>query len=356
MDGTSLSLVVIDPNGRVTRVMSAPIPGDLRYLQASASGVDDKGRLIYRAPMVFTQSPGGPALNAPQVTDSAAIVRADFDTRKVDTIGRVKIVPSRPSLTQDANGKMKMKMIINPLVAVDEWAVLSEGSVAFVRGHDYHVDWLHPDGTRSSSGKFPFDWKRLTDEDKQHLIDSARTAQQAAQAKTAQDMKSGKLGAAVDEMAALAGAKAAAGGGGGGGGTLVVSRAGGGDGGGSGGAPGTSMAFGIGPGGLLTPETEYVPLKEIADYYPPIRSGAAKADLDGNLWILPTTSAQSKAGELVYDVVNNKGELTERVRVPAGRSIAGFGRGGVVYLMSRDASNNWFLERTRILGGKRVAQ
>jgi hypothetical protein len=73
------------------------------------------------------------------------------------------------------------------------------------------------------------------------------------------------------------------------------------------------------------------------------------------VWILPTSSAQSKAGELVYDVVNNRGELTHRVRLPLGRSISGFGHNGVVYLMQRDAAGaGWFLERTRILNTTRT--
>ena len=83
----------------------------------------------------------------------------------------------------------------------------------------------------------------------------------------------------------------------------------------------------------------------------PLRTEAVKADADGNLWILPTTSAQSKHGELVYDVVNNRGVLTHRVRMPLERSIAGFGKGGVVYLMYRDADPKigWTLERTNIV-------
>jgi hypothetical protein len=72
------------------------------------------------------------------------------------------------------------------------------------------------------------------------------------------------------------------------------------------------------------------------------------ADLDGNLWILPTTSAQSKQGELVYDVVNPKKGLFQRVRMPLGRSIAGFGKGGVVYLQSGDRTNGFYLERARV--------
>lgn len=73
-----------------------------------------------------------------------------------------------------------------------------------------------------------------------------------------------------------------------------------------------------------------------------------RADLDNNLWILPSTSARSLQGELVYDVVNRQGVLFQRVRVPLGRSIAGFGRGGVVYLQSGDIRTGFHLERTRL--------
>ena len=91
-----------------------------------------------------------------------------------------------------------------------------------------------------------------------------------------------------------------------------------------------------------------IPLSEIADYYPAIRPGAAIPDLDGNLWLLPTTSKQSLHGELVYDVVNTKAEIFERARLPLGRLVAGFGKGGVVYLTSGDTKNGFYLERTRL--------
>ena len=86
----------------------------------------------------------------------------------------------------------------------------------------------------------------------------------------------------------------------------------------------------------------------IADYAPPMRVNATMADLDDNLWILPRVSTLSKRGELIYDVVNSKGELFERVRVPLGRAIAGFGRGGIVYLTSGDMKNGYYLERSRL--------
>ena len=67
-------------------------------------------------------------------------------------------------------------------------------------------------------------------------------------------------------------------------------------------------------------------------------------------WTVRTTS-QSKNGELVYDVVNPKHGFVQRVRLPLGRSIAGFGKGGVVYLQVGDIRSGFFLERTTILKG-----
>ncbi|MEP6781572.1 MAG: hypothetical protein ABJC26_16860 [Gemmatimonadaceae bacterium] len=357
VDGTSLSLLVIDPTGKIAHVMSAPKPADLRFLSGSASGVDAKGDLVYRGALVINTSrisgppvAGGAATPPIAPPDSSPIVRASFDTRQVDTLGRVKTQSgNRGTVSADANGKMAIRMTINPLQTVDEWAVLSDGTIAFVRGHDYHVDLLKPDGKTFSTEKLPFDWKRLSDGDKQALIDSARTAMDKAQAdaKATAAANGGRGGA---EMAMVAGMAAMGGGMGGGGMSVEIHRDGGGGAIGGGGPPGGMGGFQMG-----APVIEFVSLKEIADYYPAIRQGAAKADLDGNLWILPTTSAQAKHGELVYDVVNNRGVLFQRVRLPEGRAIAGFGHNGIVYLMYKDGTAGWMLERTKILNAARAA-
>jgi hypothetical protein len=356
--------LVIDPFGKVAHVMSAPKPGDLRFLASGASGVDPQGNLVYRGGGQVTQvnrSAAGPnaAPVVAQPPDSSPILRANFETRAVDTLGRVKLLGGpRINMTQGADGKMIVKSTVNPLVTVDDWAVLSDGSVAFVRGHDYHIDWIRADGSRASTAKLPFDWKRLTDDDKQKLIDSARTAiDKAAADLKAAAAKNGINGSTMGEVEKMAAAMGATGGMAGGGGAMggmeirVVRAEGGG---GGGGAP---MTFSTAPGGgmaMPAMQTEFVPISEIPDYYPAIRPGAAKADLDGNLWVLPTTSAQAKAGELIYDVINNRGELFQRVRLPIGRSIAGFGRNGVVYLMYREGTTGWYLERTRILNNTRA--
>jgi hypothetical protein len=64
-----------------------------------------------------------------------------------------------------------------------------------------------------------------------------------------------------------------------------------------------------------------------------------RADADGNLWVLTIPTKPQPAGS-VYDVINGKGEVTERVLIPEGRTILGFGPGGVVYLAKRGYGTN----------------
>ena len=354
VDAASSSLLVIDPFGKVARVMSAPKPGDLRFLGGGQAYTDDKGRLLYRGAMMITQNrnlnPG--ERPAPiQPPDSAPILRADFDTRMVDTVGRVKLSNgTRVNMEQGADGKMSVKMTINPVQTIDDWTVLADGSLAFVRGQDYHVDVIDAkSGEVTHGGKLPFDWKRLTDDDKLKLIDSARVANENAQ------KAAGTNGNGTFQMDGPPGGGLPGGGAPGEVRVMVMSGPGGGGGGATvGGAELGGMGGGR-PMQMGAPKFEFPPLKEIADYYPAIRAGAAKADLEGNVWILTTTTAQSTGGELVYDVINKKGELVQRVRLPVGRSLAGFGKGGVVYLQSGDRTNGFVLERTNLLGGGRSA-
>src|SRR5205807_944808 len=71
----------------------------------------------------------------------------------------------------------------NPLPAADDWAVLSDGTVAVVRSHDYHVDWVHPDGTIISTPKMSFDWRGISLEQKEHIRDSVKAFYDAEIAK-----------------------------------------------------------------------------------------------------------------------------------------------------------------------------
>lgn len=310
--------VVLDASGKIVRAIAPPPMGvgngmTIRFPPAELS--DPKGRLYTRG---VTQILMGRV-------DSTSLVRADLDARTVDVVGMLRSTGGRNRPDAPINGRRVVTSIIQPVPTEDSWTVLSDGTLAIVRGEDYHVDWVLPDGTKSSTAKLPFDWKRLTDAEKQHMIDSARVVWDSLML-----IRNRRVGAADANGNVLpTGGGDPDGGGGGGGG-----RSGG------GGPPANNDAG--------YQRMDFPPLSEIPDFYPPVHRDGALADLDGNLWILPTTSAQSQHGELVYDVVSPKRGLFTRVRMPVGRSLVGFGRGGVLYLQSGDRKNGFHLEKATI--------
>jgi hypothetical protein len=85
---------------------------------------------------------------------------------------------------------------------------------------------------------------------------------------------------------------------------------------------------------LQIPDVRLVAPDDLPDYYPAFRMGAARADIEGRLWI--RTTEPSAAGP-IYDIINGEGVLVDRVRLPYGRVIAGFGP-GVVYMGVLDDS------------------
>lgn len=332
VDAPSQSLVLIGPDGTVGRTLSAPADAGIWTVISSSAGVDSRGRLIYRGlEMRHERKPGaggGLSVNLPGFgrapisnADSLPLIRGDLATRSVDTIAALKnLSASRMAISTAPNGDAVFTTYVNPLLSGDEWTLLSDGTIAIVRGQDYRVDWIDADGKVTSTPKLPFDWRRVTDDDKQRIRDSAAIAVAQADSEVSARIRAATGGATGGAAAAVVGRGGAGGASGGGGAPRGMHRV-----------------------------TTIAPISEMPDYVPSIRAGAVLGDRDGNLWILPTTSAQSKAGELVYDVVNRQGELFERVRLPLGRSIIGFGPGGVVYLVHGDLTNGFVLERTRIV-------
>ena len=81
----------------------------------------------------------------------------------------------------------------------------------------------------------------------------------------------------------------------------------------------------------------WVSPSELPDYKPPFFNGQVRADGDGNVWVL-TIPTRAIPGGPVYDVINSRGELVDRVQIPVNRTIVGFGSGGVVYLAAREGT------------------
>jgi len=326
VDPQSLSMLVLDPAGKVARVMSVPNAQDAMSFAGALGGsvMDSQGRLVYRAAPRFEFRGMGPAAGGPpripDMPDSAAIFRIDLATRKLDTVAYIKTQKIKMNTTQDDNGGVRMVSEINPLPVIDEWALVSDGSVAIVRGRDYHIDWVNADGSRTSTPKIPFEWQRLSDEDKVAFIDSVKAARE-------------RMGANAPQIATTGGGNQTRNGpppGMDGGPQVMIFR---GPPGGDGARP---NAGGAGTGTMnVTPQMNFVAPSELPDYKPVFLNGFVRADLDGNVWIR-TIPTKATAGGPVYDVVNRTGQLVERVQVPVNRAITAFAPGGVVYLTSRD--------------------
>src|SRR5437868_8322012 len=324
VDPQSMSMMVIDPNGKMTsRVMALPRSEDAGMLGGAlgaTAALDAKGRLVYRVPFRFVRNGPPPSGTngmpmMPTPPESAMIVRVDLASRQLDTVGIIKIPKMNVQMSQDDKGNMRMNMEMNPLPTVDDWAVLSDGSVAFVRGRDYHVDFVNADGSKTSAPKIPFEWQRLSDEDKVAFIDSvkaarARLAATAPAGPTPAGSPAGPAGGSPD----------------GGGATRVVVQMGP-DGGGRGGAGGFNGQ----------PQMNFVSPSELPDYKPPFFANSVRADASGNIWVRTIPTRQIPGGP-VYDVINREGKLVDRVQVPVGRTIIGFGSDGAVYLVTRDTS------------------
>jgi hypothetical protein len=81
----------------------------------------------------------------------------------------------------------------------------------------------------------------------------------------------------------------------------------------------------------------FVPPNDLPDYLPAFASGAMRADTHGRLWVRTIPTKQLAAGP-EYDVIDRSGALIERVAIPTGTTIIGFGTGDIVYLGARDAA------------------
>jgi hypothetical protein len=417
VDPAAFAIVVLGPDGEMARVRSVWRVQDVGFVTNTTGafgfpGVDAHGRVVYRIPATPAPPAVPPPANVPYFPpqpDSAFIVAVNLDTRRADTLGVVRVPKIDQRIRQTGDGRFTVESVTNPLPFTDQWAVLPDGTVAFIRGQDYRIEYLNADGSMTSSQKLPYEWQRLSDDDRVALEDSARNALQRA---SRNDYTSAMIRWAnmygrplpagfevpegyvpppgfardwilppdvqfpatyiyacppgTDPPAMMQGAVFMAGGAEMTGGAIRIQggppmSAGGppAAAGAAGAAPGGVVAGGAAPGapgaapcmpapaamagGVVPPpptarSVAVVPARELPDYRPPLMTGAAgaaRADMEGNLWIR-TVLPRPVPGGPVYDIVSREGELVNRIQLPPGYTIVGFGRDRVVYLSMRD--------------------
>lgn len=361
VDPISLAMLTLDGTGRITRVGAVPIVTDIGAMTSGQFGMPDveaKGRIVYRIDADMAQPARQPDAGTPYaapIPDTAFVIAVSPDTRKIDTLGAIHILTFLFSTRLEPEGYYSYNYISHPLPVVDAWAVLSDGTVAFVRGIDYRVEYRTADGVVTSSEKLPYPWVRLTEDDKARFADSVNArAIRDAQFEFAtlviawsnlvnkpypstftvpenytlppglpRDWILPKgLSFPANYLAACPpGANSL--------GSITVACA------------RSRFVDAYGGGYAPPPPTYRAPTKvkpqDLPDYKPPIGVGAARADADGNLWVRPIQPRTIPGGQ-IFDVINRQGVMIDRIQLPTGYQLAGFGPNKIVYLSNRDAS------------------
>ncbi len=177
---------------------------------------------------------------------------------------------------------MRVTVPVAPPLDRDLWDLLPDGIVAVVRVQDYHVEYIHPDGRRTSGSPLPHPRVLLTESDRKRIRSEAR-------ARVEQGMKAG-------------------------------------------------MAAAGGQGIKLAIDLEEP--KEWPKYFPPFET--VRSSGDGRLWIAPPSRGLDNP--VVWDVIAPQGTLAMRVRFPPRTILVGFGK-GALYAVWKDEDDLQYLRR-----------
>lgn len=270
--GTTFPLLMLDQS--TMTVLTAPFSSDRT------------GRL-YSSAMKIQAGVGGGG-NDMQMTlpDSVGLVR--FDPRQAARTELTKVrfpVSGKPEISRAGNS-MKYTMAYPGLIAADAWAVFPDGRIAIVRGATYTIEFIAPDGTRSTAGRIAYQPIKVTAADQKAEMDEARRMM-AEQGKMAQKMM---------------------------------------------------------PAGFSL-EMELLPPANWPANYPAVSPLGALAAPDGRLWV--KRNIPFRTGREQWDVIDASGKLVTSWRLPAKTTLVAIGQ-GVVYTVRRDEDDLRYLQRVEI--------
>jgi len=223
-----------------------------------------------------------------QLPDSAEVKRWDRSTGAIETVAQVRLGERRRE-TSGSAGNVRLVQI--PLSPRDAWAVSWGGRVAVARSGGYFLEWTDPEGGTVRGGDVLY--------------------QPVAIGRAEQD-------AYLDRAAAT--------------GLRISADIGGGV---------RQMSFGRGGGaGRGGPDVNDL---DWPDVMPAFAANGVRVTPQGDAWVRRSVSV---GGAAEFDVFGPDGELKERVVLPRGREVVGFGLEHV-YVAQRDEFDLIWLERYR---------
>ena len=268
--GTTIPMLIFDQS--TSTALTAPFLGDRKGLVYASSMTIEAGRAGGQMQM--------------SIPDSAGVVRVDPRGKSGRTeIARVRFPTSgKPDIKQNGTA-FKYTMAYPGLVASDPWTVFPDGRIAIVRGATYAVEFIAPDGKKTST-RITYEPIKVTAADEKAEMDSARRMM-TEQAKAAQKMMPANI----------------------------------------------TMDF------ELTPPADW------PANYPPAAPLGALAGPDGRLWV--KRSIPVRMGREQWDVIDAAGRLVARWRLPPRTSIVAIGQ-GVVYTVRTDEDDLRYIQRVDI--------
>lgn len=243
-------------------------------------GTDSKGRVYFQA-LGMGRRPGGP------LPDSAAIMRWDRATGAFDEVGRVKLQERRTE-TLGGRGERNIRLIPTPLSPQDAWAVGWNGRLAMARTDGYYLEWIEADGGRVRGDDVSYRPVRIRRAEKEEWVNRSSSSG----LRVMMDISNGVR----------------------------------------------SMSFGRGGGGGGRSDIDDF---EWPDAKPPFVASGVRVTPEGDAWVRRSVAAGDAP---VFDVFGADGQLKERVTLPVGREVVGFGRVHV-YVVLRDEFDLQWLER-----------
>jgi hypothetical protein len=298
--------IVIGPSGRVGRIVTMPTGTGCR-----ANEVENSGWYSCQVNLALTWQPNvdmGDSVVSRGTADSAMILSVNFANGDVDTIPtRIATHPrTQLGITYRTTPGGRSRIVAPVLFTSDAWATSRDGLLAIVRGADYHLDIIDVQGKLTRGPRAPFDWRRVTDDDRNRLSDSLRLDDSLTAARYDSIVKVRPPPPRPDGTARL--------------------------------DPAKNVNY-------------HQPPDDWPSYWPPLKTGwngifdrVVMFDEDGRIWV---DERQPSGGDTVsvYGIFDTKGQFLDRVKVPATQSVMAFGPGGVVYLTTVDGGRTTLLKR-----------
>lgn len=290
LDYANQRIFLVAPDGKPAPSQRFP---DGAMFSADLIGIDGSGRML----MKQSRRPSGPTDPSVGVADVIVVNRS---TGRADTLASLSEPKGEHMAARVLPGGMMQWSTNLPLAARDLAAIASDGRVAIVRAAPYRVEWIAPNG--------------------------ARVMGPVAQPPSIPVTRAEKEAFARSQLRP--------------GGIIVA------------GPSGTPPSAKGSPSprprvpAMSKSDLEKMmsPDQRWPDVKPPFLENAVQVAPDGKVWVLRARAHDDPVP--TFDIFDAGGRVVERVALPAGTRLAGFGK-GALYLARTDSDDLVWLQRVR---------